>query len=108
MRTYDPELNETFFKGWNRPDHTGRGQCNDRDVEMALEGCLVRYFLDGIPLRMDLASMTIDDYAFPSQVAAIEVYRRASELPLEFAGSDSRCGVVAIWTRRGNERQPGR
>lgn len=36
-----------------------------------------------------------------SDVAAMEVYRDPSELPAEFSGSDSRCGVVVIWTKRG-------
>jgi hypothetical protein len=33
-------------------------------------------------------------------VEAVEVYRRASELPAEFLNSGA-CGVVALWTRRG-------
>ncbi|TVP76683.1 MAG: hypothetical protein EA352_05330 [Gemmatimonadales bacterium] len=35
------------------------------------------------------------------QVEAIEVYRGVAALPAEFGGSSSQCGVVAVWTRRG-------
>jgi hypothetical protein len=31
----------------------------------------------------------------------VEIYRRASEVPAEFAGSRARCGVISVWTRRG-------
>jgi hypothetical protein len=34
-------------------------------------------------------------------VEALEVYRRPSEIPGEFSGSDAQCGVIAVWTRRG-------
>jgi hypothetical protein len=31
----------------------------------------------------------------------IEIYRGPAEVPGEFSGGDARCGVVAVWTRRG-------
>jgi hypothetical protein len=34
-------------------------------------------------------------------VAAIEVYRSAAGIPVEFGGTSSQCGAVVIWTRRG-------
>lgn len=36
-----------------------------------------------------------------SSLAAIEVYRSASETPLEFMSAGAACGVVVLWTRQG-------
>jgi outer membrane receptor for ferrienterochelin and colicin len=36
-----------------------------------------------------------------SSIEGIEVYKGAAQLPAEFGGSNSMCGVVAIWTKRG-------
>jgi len=40
------------------------------------------------------------DEIYGGDLAAVEVYRGASELPAQFAGSDAGCGVVVVWTRR--------
>ncbi len=44
------------------------------------------------------ATFSVDMLIDPIQILAIEVYRSASEAPLEF-GSRSACGVIVIWTR---------
>jgi hypothetical protein len=36
-----------------------------------------------------------------SSLAAIEVYRSASETPLEFMSAGAACGVIVLWTRQG-------
>jgi len=54
------------------------------------------WFLDGFRLR----DANINDFIGINQIEGIEVYRRATEIPAEFGGSDSQCGVVAIWSRR--------
>lgn len=41
----------------------------------------------------------VDEFVIPAAVGAIEVYRRASELPGEFGGASDGCGAVVIWTR---------
>ena len=58
------------------------------------------YYLDG--MRLSGANrQTIDDFVGGvSDLEAIEIYRRASEIPGEFGGSDAHCGVVVFWTRR--------
>lgn len=37
----------------------------------------------------------------PGLVEGIEIYRGLSTVPAQFLNSDAKCGVVAIWTRRG-------
>jgi hypothetical protein len=59
--------------------------------------CPVNVYLDGMLMKIE---KSIDDMIPLEWVEAIEVYRRASEMPAEFLGSGA-CGVVGIWTRRG-------
>jgi hypothetical protein len=33
-----------------------------------------------------------------SQIAAVEVYTRASNVPLQWGGTNAGCGIVLIWT----------
>lgn len=56
-------------------------------------------------LRGEIA---LDDFLMPEDVQAVEVYRRASEVPARFGGTstETQCGVIAIWTRRGWQAQP--
>ena len=61
-------------------------------------GCPPLLYLDGIPVG-GIDDM-LDTIVYPHEVAGIEVYRRASELPAEFSGSRSGCGVIVIWTKR--------
>lgn len=37
----------------------------------------------------------------PSEILAIEVYRGPAETPGQYLDSNSRCGVILIWSRRG-------
>jgi len=39
----------------------------------------------------------------PSNVLAVEVYKGPAETPGQYIDSNSRCGVVLVWTRRGGE-----
>lgn len=66
--------------------------------------CRIGWYLDGqridIPGRSDpmtdaLAAMPLD------QLDGVEVFRGLSEMPPQFSAPDQRCGVVALWTRRG-------
>lgn len=80
-------------------------------------GCSPLVFLDGHRLRgeRELGGGTrmlgnnppgpiIDDYISLSQIAAVEVYRGASDVPGEFREPGSNCGAVVIWSRRGTVR----
>lgn len=52
--------------------------------------------------RMDHA-LSLDDIGHPSTVAGIEVYRSATQVPVQFGGTsvETLCGVIVIWTRTG-------
>lgn len=64
--------------------------------------CPVQIFMDGRLLtRGGAGDIAIDDLVSPGSVNGIEIYRGLSTVPPEFLNPSSRCGVVAIWTRRG-------
>lgn len=56
------------------------------------------------------SDLSLDDIGHPSTIAAIEVYRSASQVPVQFGGSsvETLCGVIAVWTRTGRMRVGGR
>ncbi|MYA34050.1 MAG: TonB-dependent receptor [Gemmatimonadales bacterium] len=57
--------------------------------------CLMQVYLDGI-----LISEEGEADMWPTvDIAGVEVYKGAASLPAEFTGPNSRCGVVAIWTK---------
>jgi 5-hydroxyisourate hydrolase-like protein (transthyretin family) len=64
--------------------------------------CQPAFFVDGMPYRLD-SRESIDHVVSTWVVEMIEVYRGPSELPMEFFTYEaSRCGAVAVWTRRGH------
>lgn len=68
------------------------------------DGCLMNIYLDGSLIvrrgRIQRGAVAnINDFVLPVEIAGVEVYRGPSELPAEFAGMESRCGVVVIWTK---------
>ena len=60
-------------------------------------------YVDGVRVIRDNASSneSIDNFVHPSEIAGVEVYRSASEVPAEFGGSVGRCGAIVIWTGSG-------
>jgi hypothetical protein len=78
-------------------------------------GCDTQIFVDGflmnprVPGRSGGAwqpiDFRIDEAVTPSSVEGIEIYRGLSEVPAEFLTPDARCGVIAIWTKRGGRNQ---
>jgi hypothetical protein len=48
------------------------------------------------------AGQAINELVHPMDVIAVEVYRGPAETPGQYLDSNSQCGVVLIWTRRGN------
>lgn len=69
--------------------------------EFSPDGCPLSFYLDNTRVRAlgGRDGQTIDDLVRPHEIAGVEIYRNAASLPGEFAGSDSQCGIVAIWTK---------
>lgn len=59
-------------------------------------GCSPQYYMDGMRTHPSIFYMTL-----PTDVVGIELYSGAAQVPPEFQGQSSRCGVVAIWTHNG-------
>ena len=55
-------------------------------------------------------SISLDDIGHPSTIAGIEVYRSATQVPVQFGGTsvETLCGVIVIWTRSGRAAPPQR
>jgi hypothetical protein len=66
--------------------------------------CLPRVYVDGRPTYFGASLNELSMYVGPEDVAAIEVYRRWSEAPVEYGGGGG-C-VVLIWTRSGRRPPP--
>ena len=79
---------------------TGSGCPDPRDVEVepGKQKCDVNVYIDGALLRAGPG--TINQMVFASDVEAVEVYRGPAETPADFLSSNSRCGVIVIWTKR--------
>ena len=75
-------------------DCTGGRSCHIRMARAALR-CTPNYWVDGRPDNFFGPLVAIGD------IEGIEVYNGASDVPGEFAGSDSACGTVVIWTKAG-------
>ena len=67
------------------------------NVVRTIEGCTPAIYLDGT--RFPLMGESIDDIVNPMALEGIEVYTHAAEVPAEFQGPFSNCGVIALWTR---------
>lgn len=61
--------------------------------------CPIEYYVDGVPFDMKNSP---DAYFHPGDIAAIEVYDGASNIPPEYKAGSSACGVVVIWTKQGS------
>jgi hypothetical protein len=65
-------------------------------------GCPVQIWVDGIlATRGRGGNVSPDWLATPGTLEGIEVHRGLSTVPPEFLSPEARCGVIALWTRRG-------
>ncbi len=79
----------------------GRNSGDPRgDLSKAPKACYATIFLDGVRLAFTGTPPNLDDIPI-DQIAAMEFYRSASEMPVELNSPGSICGVLAIWTRVG-------
>jgi len=63
------------------------------------EACYPKVFIDGtVVFRGGGEEAKIDEVISPHDIKAIEVFRGIAEIPLQFAGASSPCGVILIWT----------
>lgn len=65
--------------------------------------CTPFVYVDGALVQVgggDPASVLIDDFVTRAGVSAMEVYARGSAVPPEFAGGNTGCGAIAVWSRR--------
>jgi hypothetical protein len=64
--------------------------------------CPVQIFVDGMLATRSTGGgdVTVDDLAQPQDVEAIEIFKGLASVPAEFLNPRSRCGVIAIWTKR--------
>lgn len=70
-----------------------RGDCTIRMTRWA--GCQPFYYQDGLPVFASTAESFL-----AMDIHGVEVYG-LSDVPVEFQRPGLRCGVIAVWTRRG-------
>ncbi len=85
-----------------RPGRSGGSQIRPTGYHQQ-GGCKsLNFFIDGLYVQTDAPWDTgeeIDLLVHPDNVAAIEVYPRPGQIPVEFKRRGSVCGVIAVWTR---------
>lgn len=63
------------------------------ETSRSMRGCVPAYFVDG------RRSTTFGPSTPVRDIEGLEVYLGPSETPAEYLGSDSSCGVIALWTK---------
>lgn len=76
-----------------------------RDLVVAFSrapgACPAQVYVDGVAANRGRTTVPLDALASPGVLEGIEVYRGLSGVPPEFLSPEARCGVIALWTRRG-------
>jgi len=58
--------------------------------------CEPPVYVDGVQVNTEFGiELSID----MNDVAAIEVYTRGSQIPLEYGGTEGGCGVILVWSK---------
>jgi outer membrane receptor for monomeric catechols len=81
----------------------GRTMVNGETTRIDMRGgksismrCDTQYFVDGAALAA--GAVALDDLT-PHNIEGIEIYRGASETPIQFDFGRTSCGAIVIWTR---------
>ena len=76
---------------------------------MANRLCPVVFFINGSPFPLTEQG-SINNFLSPEELVGVEVYNGASQVPQLFSAGmyNTRCGVIAFWTRSGPENRPPR
>jgi hypothetical protein len=83
-----------------RSSGTGHARVVEMSQITRMGACPVQVFMDGRLMNRS-GDIPIDELVTPADVEGLEVYRGLATVPPEFYNDWARCGVVAIWTRRG-------
>jgi len=62
-------------------------------------GCMPRLYIDGVLVRDSGGGPVIDELVAPGDISGIEAFRSPSEVPLQYGGTGTGCGVLLIWTK---------
>jgi hypothetical protein len=95
-----------------RIDSFGSGsvvQMGRNQAAMGNRLCPVVFYMNGSPFPLT-EQASINTFVAPEELIAIEVYNGASQIPMQFNSGmyNTRCGVIALWTRSGPEKRPER
>jgi carboxypeptidase family protein/TonB-dependent receptor-like protein len=60
--------------------------------------CPMQWYLDGAPF--DNSDNSIDQMLRPDDIEGIEVYKSASEVPVQYQGQNASCGTILVWSKR--------
>ncbi len=64
--------------------------------------CFPLLYVDGVRVFYARGSGFDINHAVPAgTVEAVEIYKSAAEIPVEYNGSEADCGVIVVWTRSG-------
>jgi outer membrane cobalamin receptor len=69
-------------------------------ASIAHRQCRPPIFLDGIAVATQLGNRIDLDSILPGDIEAIEVYAGPAQVPPQYGGATSACGVILLWTRR--------
>lgn len=90
LRASDLLMNRPGIQVLDAPGQRGGG----RQILSGGRGCPIAIYVDGARVFGDL-----DDVVRPNDIAGLEVFRSPAELPTEYTGTGSQCGVLLVWTR---------
>lgn len=80
----------------------GLGVVRNTDEQGGTQKCPPAWYIDG---HHEIGTLQeIEGMVRPEDIVAMELYRSPAEVPPQFVGPDTRCGVIVIWTRQALRR----